>query len=111
MSNIHDTDCQKVLDEINALREKVKNNSHTEDELKIEHSYLFENFEILFGKICKDPSDVSYNRIISMINYVYHIQKGDISQHKASEEIGTELAVEYIYSKLPDFNPEKDLKK
>lgn len=109
--SIEDTNVERLFVEIDSLRKKViEETSVDEEELQKEFEYLYSKYPVLFSKICSDKSEECYTKIVQMLNFVFQIQKGNISQHKASEEIGTELAEEYIYSKIPGFDRQKHLK-
>jgi hypothetical protein len=95
--------------EIYAIKNKTPMDI-TEDEdkssLKSKFSYL-SSFPALFDKIFADSDNYSF--CMKMIDTIEEIQKGNISEHDASEEIGTSLAEKYVYTKIPDFDKNKDL--
>jgi hypothetical protein len=114
-TTINETDCDKLISQINNLRQDIINASQnditkTEEQLQEQYEYLYTHYPVLYAKISKDTSDFSYNRIINMVCYIFKIQQGQLSQQTASEELGTELAKEYVYPVIPDFNPNNDLK-
>jgi hypothetical protein len=75
--------------------------------LKTRFEYL-NSFPSLFEKILENYEN--YTLCIKMIDAIEEIQNGNISEHDASEKIGTSLAEKYVYSKIPGFDKEKDLK-
>jgi hypothetical protein len=83
----------------------------TEDEdkntLREKFQYL-NSFPALFDKIFADSDN--YTFCMKMIDTIEEIQKGNISEHDASEKIGTSLAEKYVYTKIPGFDKNKDLK-
>lgn len=110
---IKDTDCDKLISQINDLRQDIisqKSLAYTEEQLQERYEYLYSHYPILYAKISKDTSDFSYNRIVKMVYYILKIQNGQLSQQSASEDIGTELAKEYVYPIIPNFDPNTDLK-
>jgi hypothetical protein len=83
----------------------------TEDEnkdtLRKRFPYLY-SFPALFDKIFADSDNLTF--CMKMIDTIEEIQKGKISEHDASEKIGTSLAEKYVYTKIPGFDKNKDLK-
>jgi hypothetical protein len=79
----------------------------TEDILRERFQYL-NSFPALFNKIFADSDNFTF--CMKMIDTIEDIQKGKISEHDASEKIGTSLAEKYVYTKIPGFDKKKDLR-
>jgi hypothetical protein len=77
------------------------------ENLKREFTYLNE-YPSLLEKMCENSRN--YGFCIEMIEHIEEIQKGHLSQYEASGVIGTKLAEKYVYTKITDFDKEKDLK-
>jgi hypothetical protein len=93
---------QQLLD-ISNIKEQDK-----EQEIGTRFEYLKNSFPSLYEKISQDSEN--YTLCIKMIDAIEEIQNGKISEHDASERIGTNLAEKYVYTKIPGFNKDKDLK-
>lgn len=110
MNDIYETNCIKLMDEIDNLRNDMILHKYEEIVMQNKYKYLYINYETLFSKIYKDQSYDTYRRIKDMIQQIINIQKGKITEVKASEQVGTELAEKYVYSVLPGFDKSKHLK-
>lgn len=107
--SIHKTDCKKILKEITEMRDFLTSEASSESTLKQKFSYLNKNYPAIFSKILSDQSEETYNKCVFMIESVLKVQSGNITQEKASEIVGTDLAEEYVYSKIEGFDRDKHL--
>ena len=106
MTNI---DYEQILSEASSMRQDILNGIQKE-ELETKYKYLF-TLPALFGSIIKDPSIERFENIKKMADMAKKVQNKTLTQFEASEQVGTALAEEYIYSVIPNFDKNKDLKK
>lgn len=100
-SNIHDTDVEVVRREseemMNDLQNKVSVN-----ECERKYSNLYKTSKTLFDMIVEKSSQRNFNKeefklhLSKMLSLISKIQNKQMSQNKASEEIGYVLAKKYI---------------
>jgi hypothetical protein len=119
-SNINNTNVYKLKDEItnfaNELVEMIKigqNPINNKFVLQNKYSYLHNTSKTLFDFILNNYASGNVNvnfmnkTITYMLNSILSIQKGEISKTKASEQIGSILADEYIPENIRDRENEK----
>lgn len=119
-SNINNTNVYKLKDEItnfaNELVEMIKigqNPINNKFVLQNKYSYLHNTSKTLFDFILNNYASGNVNvnfmnkTITYMLNSIVSIQKGEISKTKASEQIGSILADEYIPENIRDRENEK----
>lgn len=100
-NNIHDTKVDKIKQQVYALIEEYKTNKD-EEHLESKYSYLFSTSKTLFNFVIKESSKPSFNKTIfdrnltEMLKHIVLIQKDEISQNTASENIGKLLANQFI---------------
>lgn len=104
-NNIHDTNIYVIKTQVDdMIKDILENNIKDKDILESKYDRLFNTSKTLFNRIYKDTTqnsfdkDSFYKNLNHMLKLIFKIQKSEISQHKASEEIGTSLAKQYIPS-------------
>jgi hypothetical protein len=120
--NINDTDVYKLKDEITNfaydLVEMIKGGENPVDNkflLENKYSYLHKTSKTLFDFILNKYASGNVNvevmnkTITYMLNSIVSIQNGEISKTKASEQVGSMLADEYIPEYIRDRENEKKI--
>lgn len=112
MGDISKTDCLRLLKETHEmfLDLTLSKGKYTKEELEEKYKYTYTNFNTLFTKLYENPTEETLDGLKRMIKLVNEIQKGKIREFDASGIVGTELAKKYVYPKLENFDPERDLK-
>lgn len=94
--NIHKTNPELLKTEIKNLRDKLEKNV-ADYILEKTCPHLFKTSPTLFKMIVKNYKDPNLDvKIDQMLELILKIQNKTLSQHEASEIIGTNLAKEYI---------------
>ena len=100
-NNIHDTKVDSIKQQVYNLLEEYKTNKNTE-ELESKYSYLYSTSKTLFNFVIKESSIPGFNKTLfdrnltEMLKHIVLIQKDEISQNTASENIGKLLATQFI---------------
>jgi uncharacterized protein YutD len=100
-NNIHNTKVDKIKQQVYNLLEEYKTNKNTE-ELESKYSYLYSTSKTLFNFVIKESSKSGFNKTLfdnnltEMLKHIILIQKDEMSQNTASENIGKLLATQFI---------------
>lgn len=101
--NIHDTKIDMIKRDVDLLIKDLSSDIFYDlDYLKNKYHYLFTTSSTLFNLITNNVNkknfnkDLFYKNIDEMLKYISLIQKNEITQHNASENIGTLLAEQFI---------------
>lgn len=100
-NNIHDTKVDKIKQQVYNLIEEYKTNKNIE-ELESKYSYLHSTSKTLFNFVIKESSKPGFNKTLfdrnltEMLKHIVLIQKDEMSQNTASENIGKLLATQFI---------------
>jgi len=99
-SNIHNTDVEKIKNEVNDLLELLNTNvCKSENVLQKRFSYLFTTSPTLFKFIIKNHNGNKtnlYKNIDMMLSLIKNIQTSKISQYDASAIVGQKIGEQYI---------------
>lgn len=108
-NNIHDTKVEKIKTEVHNLLQDIQSEHisttipiHLQDKLETKYNYLYSTSKTLFNFICKEAIKPTFNKfqfnnnIDNMLKNIVKIQKDEISQNTASENIGKLLATQFI---------------
>jgi len=101
-NNIHNTKVDKIKTQVAGLITDIKNGQHDTEQLEAKYSYLYSTSKTLFTFVCKEVTKTSFNKqqfdrnLEQMLVHIIKIQKDEISQNNASENIGTLLAKQFI---------------
>ncbi len=93
--NIGDTDVKLVKKQAIGMLKDVKEKLLDESQFKRKYSVLYKTSKGLFDMILHSKN-FDEQKLDKMLELVLKIQSGEMSQNKASEEIGYSLAHEYI---------------
>lgn len=100
-NNIHDTKVDKIKMQVYGLVTDIQNGNDTE-QLKDKYNYLYSTSKTLFTFVSKEIQKPSFNKqqfdknLEQMLNHILKIQKDELSQNEASENIGKLLAKQFI---------------
>jgi hypothetical protein len=105
--NIHDTKVEKIKKEVHDLlqdiqREETNISTHLQNKLETKYHYLYSTSKTLFNFICKEAIKPTFNKsqfntnLDNMLKHIIKIQKEEISQNTASENVGKLLATQFI---------------
>lgn len=100
-NNIHDTKVDKIKTQVYGLLNDIQNGNDTE-QLEEKYNYLYSTSKTLFTFVSKEIKKPSFNKqqfdknLDQMLNHILKIQKDELSQNKASENIGKLLAKQFI---------------
>jgi FKBP-type peptidyl-prolyl cis-trans isomerase (trigger factor) len=105
--NIHDTRVELIRSEINNFindlqTSAVQNDSHYQEK----YSNLYSTSQTLFKMVLTEAKKPNFNhwsffaKLNPMLDLILKIQKSEISQYKASENVGVLLGQEFIPSNL-----------
>jgi hypothetical protein len=108
-NNIHDTKVEKIKKEVYNLLQDIQEefietniSTHLQDKLETKYHYLHSTSKTLFNFICKEAIKPTFNKsqfninLDNMLKHIIKIQKEEISQNTASENIGKLLATQFI---------------
>lgn len=101
-NNIHDTKVEKIKTQVYNLMDDIKNGEKDSEKLEDKYSYLFSTSKTLFNLVCKEAKNHNFNKqqfdknLEQMLNHILKIQKDELSQNDASENIGKLLAKQFI---------------
>jgi hypothetical protein len=100
-NNIHDTKVDKIKTQVYGLLNDIQNGNDTE-QLEEKYNYLYSTSKTLFTFVSKEIKKPSFNKqqfdknLDQMLNHILKIQKDELSQNEASENIGKLLAKQFI---------------
>jgi hypothetical protein len=104
--NIHDTKVENIKKEVYDLLQDIQGeeiiSSHLQDKLETKYNYLHSTSKTLFNFICKEAIKPTFDKsqfninLDNMLKHIIKIQKEEISQNTASENIGKLLATQFI---------------
>lgn len=100
-NNIHDTKVDKIKKDVYDLIEEYKTNKNTE-QLEDKYSYLHSTSKTLFNFVIKESVKSNFNKNLfdrnlnEMLKHIVLIQKDEMTQNTASENIGKLLANQFI---------------
>lgn len=100
-NNIHDTKADKIKTQVYSLINDIQHGDNIED-LKVKYDYLNSTSKTLFNFICTEVKSSSFNKtqfnrnLEQMLTQIIKIQKDELSQNDASENIGKLLAKQFI---------------
>jgi hypothetical protein len=101
-NNIHDTKVDKIKSQVYDLINDIKNKDESVEILEERYSYLHSTSKTLFNFVIKQVKNPGFNKdqfdknLEQMLNHILKIQKSELSQHEASENIGKLLAKQFI---------------
>lgn len=101
-NNIHDTKVDKIKKQVYDLIDDIKNGEHNTEVLEEKYSYLYSTSKTLFNFVYKEVKKPNFNKqqfdrnLEQMLNHIVKIQNDELSQNKASENIGKLLAKQFI---------------
>ena len=102
-NNIHDTKVDKIKEQVYNLINELNNNADTDTEiLQEKYNYLYTTSKTLFNFIIKEHNKQGFDKTLfdrninQMLSHITRIQKDEISQNNASENIGKLLAKQFI---------------
>jgi hypothetical protein len=101
-NNIHNTKVDTIKTQLYSLINDIKNGEEDTEQLEIKYNYLYSTSKTLFNFVCKEVKKSVFDKkqfdtnIEQMLNHILKIQKSEISQNDASENIGKLLAKQFI---------------
>jgi hypothetical protein len=101
-NNIHDTKVDKIKTQVYGLLNDIQNGNNNTEELEEKYNYLYSTSKTLFTFVSKEIKKPSFNKqqfdknLDHMLNHILKIQKDELSQNEASENIGRLLAKQFI---------------
>jgi hypothetical protein len=101
-SNIHDTNVKLIYSELQSLINDTLFLSSSDELLQQRLPHIYTTSPTLFKMISSNKDKIFNNdksffdKIHLMLFNIFQIQSNNITQHKASEIIGTNLAQEFI---------------
>lgn len=101
-NNIHDTKVDKIKNEVSNIINDITNGEKDIEKLETKYNYLYSTSKTLFNFICKQVKKPEFNKeqfntnLEQMLNHILKIQREEISQNDASENIGKLLAKQFI---------------
>lgn len=104
--NIHDTRVELIRSEINNFINDLQTSNNTDNYYQEKYSNLYNTSETLFKMVLTEAKKPNFNhwsffaKLNPMLDLILKIQKSEISQYKASENIGVLLGQEFIPSNL-----------
>ena len=100
-NNIHDTKVDKIKTQVYGLLNDIQNGNDI-TQLEEKYNYLYSTSKTLFTFVSKEIKKPSFNKqqfdknLDHMLNHIIKIQKDELSQNEASENIGKLLAKQFI---------------
>lgn len=100
-NNIHDTKVDKIKTQVYGLLNDIQNGNDI-TQLEEKYNYLYSTSKTLFTFVSKEIKRPSFNKqqfdknLDNMLNHILKIQKDELSQNEASENIGKLLAKQFI---------------
>ena len=100
-NNIHDTKVDKIKTQVYGLLNDIQNGNDI-TQLEEKYNYLYSTSKTLFTFVSKEIKKPSFNKqqfdknLDHMLNHILKIQKDELSQNEASENIGKLLAKQFI---------------
>jgi hypothetical protein len=100
-NNIHDTKVDKIKTQVYGLITDIQAGNDIE-ELKNKYNYLYSTSKTLFTFVSNEIKKSFFNKqqfdrnLDQMLNHIMKIQKDELSQNEASENIGKLLAKQFI---------------
>lgn len=105
--NIHDTNVQSIREEINNMIDELRNNANnSESYYQTKYTHLYDTSQTLFKMVFTEAQKLNFDhwsffsKLNPMLDLILKIQNSEISQYKASENIGLLLGKEFIPSNL-----------
>ena len=104
--NIHDTNVQAIREEINNMIDEIRSNANSEAYYQTKYSHLYNTSQTLFKMVFTEAQKRNFDhwsffsKLNPMLDLILKIQKSEISQYKASENIGLLLGKEFIPGNL-----------
>lgn len=101
-NNIHDTKVDKIKSQVLDLITDIKNGEKNQDTLETKYNYLYSTSKTLFSFVYKEVQKPNFNKqqfdrnLEHMLNHIVKIQKQELTQNEASENIGKLLAKQFI---------------
>lgn len=101
-NNIHDTNVNKIKQQVHNLITDINNGEKDTDILESKYNYLYSTSKTLFNFVIKETTKSTFNKqqfdknLEFMLDNITKIQNSELSQHKASENIGKLLAKQFI---------------
>jgi len=98
-NNIHNTKISLIKEQVDAM---ILDNCLSKNELEKKYSELFKTSPSLFKFVFKEIKNDNFNKeefytnLNKMLDLINKIQKSEVTQHTASEEIGTIFAKKYF---------------
>jgi len=103
MSNsIHNTKVEQIKTQVYNLINDIKHGENNTETLQSKYNHLYSTSKTLFNFVHKEAQKSSFNQsqfdknLDNMLRHITKIQKDEISQHEASENIGKMLAKQFI---------------
>ena len=99
-NNIHDTKVEQIKQQVYDLIEDCQKDN--QEDLESKYNYLYSTSKTLFNFVIKESRKSTFNKSVfdknlkEMLKHIVLIQKEEISQNTASENIGKLLAKQYI---------------
>ncbi len=100
--NIHNTKINLVKDQVYKLIQDIQNGENDISTFETRYNYLYQTSKTLFNLICKESSKPNFNKqrfdnnLNKMLHHILKIQKDELTQNEASEDIGKLLAKQFI---------------
>lgn len=100
-NNIHDTKVGTIKQQVYDLINEYKTNKDMES-LESKYNYLFSTSKTLFNFVIKESTKPQFDKssfdrnLTQMLHHITLIQRDEMSQNTASENIGQLLADQYI---------------
>jgi bacterioferritin (cytochrome b1) len=102
-NNIHDTKTALIKEQVESMiQSMIQDNCLSKNELENKYSELFKTSPSLFKFVLKEIKNDNFNKeefftnLNKMLDLINKIQKSEVTQHTASEEIGTIFAKKYF---------------
>lgn len=98
-NNIHDTKTELIKEQVSQM---ILDNSLSKNDLEKKYAELFNTSPSLFKFVLKEIKNDNFNKeefftnLNKMLDLINKIQKSEVTQHTASEEIGTIFAKKYF---------------